>query len=206
MYNINFLQLIIDNLPTDVDRPRVKDWLLACMKGIRDLNVQLVALEQQLRYDLTFNGHVIYLEHVLNDQFDNALRRIFIQDAANVQFDYLFNLIEAQPPLYSYNNWNAATVYNVGDFVAFGISGVGTHVFEALTNNSNKQPDTNPTDWVDRGDVPLQLLNQVEYTTSQFDFIVWIPNVLFVTLDANQVNALINKYKVAGKRHVIMTF
>lgn len=39
-------------------------------------------------------------------------------------------------------DWNATTSYSIGDQV-----GYDDKIYEALTANSNKQPDSNPSDW-----------------------------------------------------------
>jgi hypothetical protein len=57
------------------------------------------------RYELTFNGQVIYLEHRLNDEFDDDLRRIYIDDPqpTNIQPRIVTNRAENQPTLTFYN-------------------------------------------------------------------------------------------------------
>lgn len=66
-------------------------------------------------YELIFNGQVIMMEHLLNDQFDNALRRIYIDDAdqipavywfnqsENNEDNFLWNESEGEDPVYLFN-------------------------------------------------------------------------------------------------------
>jgi hypothetical protein len=60
------------------------------------------------RYELSFNGQVIYLEHLLNDQFDSTQRRIYISDPNPLDNApaILYNLID---------NSETAIIYNMGD-------------------------------------------------------------------------------------------
>ncbi|WP_107039978.1 hypothetical protein [Brumimicrobium mesophilum] len=68
------------------------------------------------KYELLFNGQVIYLEHLLNDQFDNINRGIYITDAPqqadqivlyneneNNEETVIFNIPENEPPIVTYN-------------------------------------------------------------------------------------------------------
>jgi hypothetical protein len=62
----------------------------------------------QKRYELSFNGQVVYLEHILNDTYDNTQRRIYISD-----IDPLDN---APAIIYNFSdNTETAIIYNLGD-------------------------------------------------------------------------------------------
>jgi hypothetical protein len=69
----------------------------------------------QKRYTLQFNGQVIYLEHVLNDKFDNSLRRIYIDDqqASNVQPLILTRRSEQQSTVIFYHKIESNAVGSV---------------------------------------------------------------------------------------------
>jgi hypothetical protein len=64
------------------------------------LDVYLFNMRQKLRYD----GRVIYLEHVLNNQFDNTERRIYIADSlvSNTTPPVLYRKSEGQPSVILY--------------------------------------------------------------------------------------------------------
>lgn len=70
--------------------------LLAPLQAINDIFITYV---KKTRYNSSFNGQVIYLEHILNDTVDNLLRRIYITDKLIAQFDvnYIYYQIEQQP-------------------------------------------------------------------------------------------------------------
>ncbi len=59
-----------------------------------------------------FTGQVIYLEKMLNDDFNaGGQDPIFIQDTANIQYTYLANAAEGYPPTYFANTAENAPVY-----------------------------------------------------------------------------------------------
>jgi hypothetical protein len=64
------------------------------------LEAYLLEKRNKLRYD----GRVIYLEHVLNNQFDNVERRIYITDAtlSNTNPPVLYRKSEGQPSVVLY--------------------------------------------------------------------------------------------------------
>ena len=67
----------------------------------------LQTLFNTTKYDLSFNGQTIYLEHYLNDQFDNDLRRIYIEDTDVDDAVYLFNEDEGNEDTYLFNTAEA---------------------------------------------------------------------------------------------------
>lgn len=58
----------------------------------------------ETKYDLQFNGQVIYLEHILNDKFDDVDRGIYITDMFQTfEGCVLFNEIEQNEETIIYN-------------------------------------------------------------------------------------------------------
>lgn len=62
----------------------------------------------QKRYELSFNGQVMYLEHILNDRFDMTQRRIYITDKDPLDNApaIIFNIADST---------ETAIIYNIGD-------------------------------------------------------------------------------------------
>ena len=79
--------------------------LLSPLQSIQDAYDVFITAK---RYELSFNGQVQYLEHILNDQFDNTLRRISITDPASLgnESPYIFNFVDNAPTL---------IIFNIGD-------------------------------------------------------------------------------------------
>lgn len=127
-YGVNLLQLAIKLVAVKIRKDRFVEWIGALVQPIQTLNVQLVALVQDIRYRLLFTGQVVYLEHILNDIFDAGDRLIYIDDPAlYVEENYIFNhpedtliihnKVEAQPSIFLFNadEYNALNV----DFIVF---------------------------------------------------------------------------------------
>ena len=58
-------------------------------------------------YCLSFTGQINYLTRWLNDQYDPALRRIFISDTANISRTFIRRKIELRPPAFVYRKSEA---------------------------------------------------------------------------------------------------
>lgn len=140
-----------------VRKPRIVDFIYAASKPLRDVVLLFNALRDNTRYELQFNGQVIYLEHVLNDLFDPVNREIYITDDANIEYTYIYLNGESgtnQPYIYL----NSETPTN-----------------QAYLATSAEQ-------------------------LSQYHFIVNIPATV---VDLYGLRAIIDKYKLAGRRYSI---
>lgn len=102
---LNFREVFKHLIPGPIRGTKFTDWIAALLQPIQTLNEDFAEWGADRRYDLSFNGQVVYLEHVLNDQFDPVDRSIYIDDPAGTQIftPYVFNVEEQQPPLYVYN-------------------------------------------------------------------------------------------------------
>lgn len=160
---LNFKEAFSYLIPGRIRGGKFKDWIGALLAPLQSLNVSFSEYVSATRYDLAFNGQVIYLEHVLNDQFDDADRRIYIDDPAGQQVftPYVFNQVEQQPAI-------------------------------ILRNKSEAEP------------TPF-LYNQPELVVTN-DFVVHVPVSVFSPTVETQMKALINKYRIAGKRYTFQTF
>lgn len=160
-YNINFSNLANKLLPPFLRRPRFTDWLKALLKPLQNLNTAFKEFMQRIIYKVGFNGQVCYLEHILNDYFDNSLRRIYIDDGSSVPLQpYIYNKVENR--------------------------------VKYLYNKSESKP-------------PLYLYNKNEYSGS-VDFIVFVPSSLLTAALEQQIRALVNQYRIAGKRFSVLPF
>lgn len=98
---------------------RHKDWIKALMKPLIDLHAQFTQKTEDTLYILGISGQVIYLEHYLNDLFDSALRRIYIEDGTIIIPEFLYNLSDNQPDWHLYNqadNEPPFYLYNQADY------------------------------------------------------------------------------------------
>lgn len=160
-YNINFSNFIKKLLPPFLRGSRMLDWLKALIKPLQTLNTKFNEFMQRIRYKIGFNGQVVYLEHILNDYYDNTLRRIYITDGSSIPLPpYIYNKIENR--------------------------------VQYLYNKSEAEP-------------PLYAYNKSEYNTS-VDFIVNVPAAILTAQLSQQIRALVNQYRIAGKRFAVVPF
>jgi hypothetical protein len=110
---LNFKEVFQYLIPAPIRGVRFVAWLGAMFGPLQSLNVLLFDKGAQIRYDLRFTGQVVSLEHLLNDQFDNTLRRIYIDDPSGQQIltPYVFNKVEAQPPLNLFNKADGKPIF-----------------------------------------------------------------------------------------------
>lgn len=112
MIIIDLYYLINITLPPFLRGDNTLALISSMIKPLVDTQTKFYEYFEEKKYELTFNGQVIYLEHLLNDKFDNVLRRIYIGDASQTPNVFLFNHSEHNEPLYLYNNsQNINTTY-----------------------------------------------------------------------------------------------
>ncbi len=157
MFNIDINTIIRQILPPFKRSQSILEYLRAAVHPLIELHQNFLEQRQKTLEYLAYNSQVIYLERLLNQVFNNGNTGIYISDA--VQFDYWF----------LYNNAEQHPQY--------------------LYNTSENQP--------------VFLYNEQEFDTN-YDFIVWVPTA--VTFNINRMRALINRYKLAGKRYDIQTY
>jgi hypothetical protein len=124
-------------IPEILRQTRLLAFVRALLSALQVVQATLEGFIFNKRYELRFNGQVIYLEHRLNDGFDNDLRRIYIGDAEpnNVQPTIVTNRYEGQPTLIVTNItelqdtsvfYNTSELQSPFDFIVFVPTGVLT--------------------------------------------------------------------------------
>jgi len=94
-------------------------WVRVLSTPLQTLNNDIEAYKTKIRYELQFNGQVIYLEHRLNDAFDPTLRRIYIDDPlpTNIQPNIVTNRADNQPTIIVRNRIEGSSItvglYNI---------------------------------------------------------------------------------------------
>lgn len=105
MFNLDLQYLRLILIPI---RLRKQKFLLFMRVIFTPLNYVQTLFNQffnNIKNDLSFTGQVIYLEHLLNDKFDNSLRRIYIDEASNIEELFVFQSNESDEltHIYQYN-------------------------------------------------------------------------------------------------------
>lgn len=90
-------------IPPVVVSDAVIDFINCITKPLRTIQSKLYVKSHELKYSLSFNGQVIYLEHILNDLFDPVLRRIFITNQPLSSYQYIYNYEEGHDPIFIFN-------------------------------------------------------------------------------------------------------
>lgn len=103
MITIDLILLVHDLLAPQLRGPNMLAFLNAALKPARTQLSAFYAFFDAVEYELTFTGQVIYLEHVLNNEFDPTLRRIYITDSDQLNDTYLFNVVEGNETTYAFN-------------------------------------------------------------------------------------------------------
>jgi hypothetical protein len=81
VYNNDWNNFIISNLPYDEIKPKTIKWLNVILKPIVRLHIEFLAFRNQALYKVNHNSQICFLQAVLNDSFDNIQRRIIIRNA-----------------------------------------------------------------------------------------------------------------------------
>jgi hypothetical protein len=196
-YNINWLSFGRIFIPWFMRNDKWKGFIDTLLTPIGDDHAAFVATRDRIVYQMSFNGQIIYLEHVLNDRFDSVQRGIYIENVNSIVGLYIYNKPEIKPKNYIYRKWDSAHAYQVGEY-AQHVDGV----YRCVQANINSYPTTSNPDWqFYRGRVVI--INKSE-VYAQDDFIVWVPsNVVF---DVNEMKALVNYYRLAGKKYSIQIY
>lgn len=97
IFSLNLRQLIILLLPTFLRKPCSIAWLQMLIAPVEQLQYNFNEKRKADLVILEHNGQKCYLRKILNDSFDNKLRRIRIEDMPLFNAVYIFTQGEQQP-------------------------------------------------------------------------------------------------------------
>lgn len=97
IYDINHNKLVIWLLPNKLKLPVITNWLQALIKPVVTLYLAFKRYRDAKIYQLTITPQVCYLERLLNDRYDNSLRRIYIEDSVDKLPLYIYVAAELKP-------------------------------------------------------------------------------------------------------------
>lgn len=105
MYNIDFIRLITDLLPSFMKKTVIVAWLKSLLKPVQILYSEFITFETEKMYEATYSGQVAELEFILNDYYynDGTLRTIYIDDSIENEEIYIYQQSELQNETYIYN-------------------------------------------------------------------------------------------------------
>lgn len=178
-------------------RSRFVTFVRVLISQVMAKHVEFKQTREQLIYDMTVTGQTMSLESALNDRFDDVDRGIYIDNQVDPTQLYIYRKVEAQPPLYIYRKWLITTNYGVGQFAQHK-----GRVWKCLVANIGFEPVDGSFRWQNYA-API-ILRRKEVSQLSWDFKVFVPSA--VTFDEQEMRALIDRYRLAGKRYTIIIF
>jgi len=116
IYNVNWFRLVNMLVLPAVKKPLVLAFINSAIAPIRSNYDSFLGFKADAEYRLKHNGQVCYLQKVLNDKFDHALRRIVVQNILPKQPLWVY-YPEDNKPVFVYNEVNRPLfVYNPEDY------------------------------------------------------------------------------------------
>lgn len=157
-YDINYAKVVTERLPEPIRTTEVIAWISRLCDPFVYIYNLVISFRQAKLYELSITPQVCFLEKMLNDRYDNTLRRIYIKDGQ--RFDAVYDYLAAEAHtdyLYLQSEGHADYDFLQGEIGAFS-----------------------------------------------FDFVVFVPSSII--FDINEMNGLVNNYKLASKFFTIQTF
>jgi hypothetical protein len=196
-YNVNWEERIKELIPSFLRKPRFIEWAYLPIKMVKNLHFEFLGFRFDTLYNASFNSQIVYLEKLLNDRFDNINKGIYILNTADIERQYIFNKNELRPAIMFYNKFDYDTVYEPFDYCVYN-----NVVYKALVNVLHTYPDTSVTEWEVQGFITF-LKNNAEFYGNT-DFVIFVrANFVY---NVFELIALVNFYKLAGKRFTIQTY
>lgn len=103
-YRIDYKRLAELLLPTFLRRNIIISFLRVMIIPIIDIYNEFTTYKNAVSKRLDFNGQVMYLEKMLNEEFKLVSNTIYISDATTIPVLYLHHTAELQIPLYLWAN------------------------------------------------------------------------------------------------------
>lgn len=117
IYNIDFRELVNLLTPTFLRKLKFTDFLEALLKPLEEVNYSFKLFRKKSIYKVTRNGQIVYLQAVLNDSYDNSLRRIYIEDFPIYDPIFVYPVADEKPAyLGSPYLYTEAEIYNAVEF------------------------------------------------------------------------------------------
>jgi hypothetical protein len=90
IFQINWPTFVDSLLLLSLRKTFIKAWLKCLIEPIKDLHARLLIYRNHSLYRVRHNSQIAYMEAVLNDHFDNVLRRIRIKNVSLKQPVYFY--------------------------------------------------------------------------------------------------------------------
>lgn len=108
MINIDFNYMITVLTPPVQRTVEVIAGIKAKFTPLETVKADFYAFFNKIEYEMIWNGQVCMLEELLNLEFDEIDKSIFISNANNIEKQFVFNTAEANEPTYVFNTIEVA--------------------------------------------------------------------------------------------------
>lgn len=131
-YNIDFKKVVVSLLPMGFRKPKFIAFAKVLVTPVVNLHNEFLQKQQSDAYFLNHNWQICYLRKALNDRFDNALRRIVIDDGNTFNRQYIYTGSEKKPNYLGKMYLHSTTDYadTGADFIVFVPAGIMTQIYE----------------------------------------------------------------------------
>lgn len=106
-YIIDYAKFVVQRIPIELRIDEVMAYTKVLASPIVTIYNSLILFRVQLNYKILITPQVVYLEKMLNDRYDNLLRRIYILDGNEYAPIYLYRKAELKP-IYLYRKSEVA--------------------------------------------------------------------------------------------------
>ncbi len=96
-YRININKYAVQLLPTHKRKPKFIAYIKVLISPIVSLHDEFLRDQAEDNHKLNHTGQICYLRNVLNDKFDNTLRRIYIGDGNLFDAEHIYTSPEEIP-------------------------------------------------------------------------------------------------------------
>ncbi len=114
IYDIDWFRFANLITPPFLRKAKHIDWIRTWLNPLEDLSFLFKKIREDAIYKVTHNGQVYSLENVLNDEYDNSERRIFIEDSFFIESIYIYPENDEKPVIV-YDELNEGVVYIYDD-------------------------------------------------------------------------------------------
>lgn len=102
VYTLSFQKFGVHILPMDLRKPKMVAWVNSMLKPVKNLHTKFINYRRKTVYKIDHTSQVFSLEKMLNDEFDQQERRIYIVDGVYRSALYFYNP-EENAPIHFYN-------------------------------------------------------------------------------------------------------
>lgn len=117
IYNVNWFRLVREYLLPPLRLRFIMAFINSCTAPINSAHKSFMIFRKDANYRVMHNSQICYLQKMLNDKFDNSLRRIKVQNVPP-RIPLWVYYPEDDKPKYIYNEEDEKTLflYNTGDY------------------------------------------------------------------------------------------